>query len=87
MPFTFDRLTKIILSSISKEPKESISNDVETSVIIDIEPRCVSPAMRRAPSTPSLRRNIVPHEDNDDDWQHINNTPFTEPFWGVVVNK
>jgi len=82
MPFTFDRLTKIVLSSISNEPKESISNDVQTYVIIDIEPRCVSPAMRRPPSTPLLRRSIVP-----DDWEHVNNTPFTEPFWGVVVNK
>jgi hypothetical protein len=22
-----------------------------------------------------------------DDWELINPTPFTEPFWGIVVNK
>ena len=23
----------------------------------------------------------------DDDWVLINYTPFTEPLWGIVVNK
>lgn len=22
-----------------------------------------------------------------DDWDFVQSTPFTEPFWGVVVNK
>lgn len=25
--------------------------------------------------------------EHSDDWSHVENTPFTEPFWGVVVNK
>lgn len=25
--------------------------------------------------------------ENSDDWNHVEHTPFTEPFWGVVVNK
>jgi hypothetical protein len=24
---------------------------------------------------------------DDDDWVLINYTPFTEPLWGIVVNK
>jgi hypothetical protein len=25
--------------------------------------------------------------DDSDDWQLIQHTSFTEPFWGIVVNK
>tara|TARA_A100001015_G_C14601718_1_gene560704 strand:- start:41 stop:229 length:189 start_codon:yes stop_codon:yes gene_type:complete len=25
--------------------------------------------------------------EDSDDWQFIQHTPFTEPFWGVVANK
>ena len=25
--------------------------------------------------------------EDSDDWQLIQHTPFTEPFWGIVVNK
>jgi len=44
------------------------------------------------PSVPNDIETGTPQDDiiycsNEDDWDIITYTPFTEPFWGIIINK
>jgi hypothetical protein len=94
---TLDHWTNVTLDSIWKE---QVNQCIQNNILTDSKnatPRSNTPPPTRIAFNqqalclaPKRRRYFSPERPSttvDDSWYIVQYTPFTEPFWGVVVNK